>query len=177
MRRVAVIGCIGAGKSTTARVLGERLGIEVFHLDLLWWEPGPYRITGMRTVASRTMAAEPFRRLQEEIAAGDAWIIDGGASDLAVRLARADTVIFLDLPRWTCTWRLVKRHNRPRADYPTGVREGLGWLMVLVRWVWVTYPTKRRPSMIASVKEHAPTADVMHLRSRGDVQSFLRRLQ
>ena len=70
------------------------------------------------------MAAEDFCRLQEPIAARDAWIIDGGASDLAVRLARADTVVSLDLPRWICTWRLIKRHNRPRPDYPDGVREG-----------------------------------------------------
>lgn len=176
VRRVAVVGCIGAGKSTTARALGKSLGIEVFHLDLLWWAPGPYRITGMRTVASRTMAAGDFRKLQEEIAARDAWIIDGGASDLAVRLARADTVVFLDLPRWICTWRLIKRHNRPRPDYPEGVREGLGWLLVLVRWVWVTYPTKRRPSMIAAIEEQASTAQVIHLRSRCDVRSFLRHL-
>lgn len=45
MQRVAVVGCIGSGKSTVARALGTTLGIPVFHLDSFWWQPGRYRIT------------------------------------------------------------------------------------------------------------------------------------
>lgn len=30
----------GAGKSTFARKLGEKTGIEVHHLDVLYWKPG-----------------------------------------------------------------------------------------------------------------------------------------
>ena len=40
MQRVAIIGTGGAGKSTLARRMGERLGIEVIHLDHLFWQPG-----------------------------------------------------------------------------------------------------------------------------------------
>ena len=40
MRRIAIIGAGGAGKSTLARQLGEVLGIEVIHLDALFWKPG-----------------------------------------------------------------------------------------------------------------------------------------
>ena len=36
VERIAVVGCIGAGKSTVARPLGRTLGIEVFHLDRYW---------------------------------------------------------------------------------------------------------------------------------------------
>jgi adenylate kinase family enzyme len=167
------VGCIGAGKSTMARALGAKLDIEVFHLDRLWWEPGEYRITGKRTVAARTMAADDFRRAQEEIARRDSWVIDGGAADLDVRLSRADTVVFLDLPRWVCTWQLLKRHNRGRPDYPEGVREGVGWLVLLVRWVWCTYPTKRRPSILKAIEEHAGGASISWLRTRAEVRSFL----
>jgi hypothetical protein len=40
VRRVAIIGCGGAGKSTLAQALGACLGIEVVHLDRLYWRPG-----------------------------------------------------------------------------------------------------------------------------------------
>ena len=40
MRRVLVLGCPGAGKSTLARSLGEALSLPVVHLDKLWWKSG-----------------------------------------------------------------------------------------------------------------------------------------
>lgn len=160
-----------------ARALGEKLEIEVFHLDRLWWEPGEYRITGKRTVAERTMAEHDFRLLQEEIAGRDSWIIDGGAADLDVRLSRADAVVFLDPPRWLCTWQLVMRHNRRRPDYPDGVREGIGWFLFLARWIWRTYPTKRRPAILKAIAERGGGAQVFWLRTRGEMRSFLDSLE
>src|SRR6478672_10266145 len=53
VERIAVIGGIGAGKSTLARELGARLELPVVHLDRLWWTDGAYRITGAETVAQR----------------------------------------------------------------------------------------------------------------------------
>jgi hypothetical protein len=47
-RRIAIVGCIGAGKSTLARNLGALLHLEVFHLDRMWWQDGGYRIVGKR---------------------------------------------------------------------------------------------------------------------------------
>ncbi|MEQ1644992.1 MAG: AAA family ATPase, partial [Pyrinomonadaceae bacterium] len=39
MNKVIVIGSGGSGKSTFARELGERTGIEVIHLDQEYWRP------------------------------------------------------------------------------------------------------------------------------------------
>lgn len=39
-KRVLVVGCGGAGKSTLARVMGERFSLPVVHLDKLWWLSG-----------------------------------------------------------------------------------------------------------------------------------------
>jgi len=174
MRRVAVIGCIGAGKSTLARQLGERLDLPVIHLDLLWWDNSAYRITGADTVAAHTMPVDEFRQLQLELAAGDRWIIDGGyIPDLNTRLPRADTIVFLDLPRHICLWRLVRRHNRRRPDYPDQVREGTGWLLLLIRWIY-RYPRQKRPAIEQAIAEHSPPeATVIRLRRRRDVRAFL----
>ena len=39
MKRVVVIGSGGAGKSTFSRKLGEATGLEVIHLDGIYWRP------------------------------------------------------------------------------------------------------------------------------------------
>ena len=81
VHRIAVVGCIGSGKSTAARTLAKQLGLEAFHLDRLWWRPGSYRIVGKSTVAEHTIDSTEFRRIEEEIASGQAWIIDGDAAN------------------------------------------------------------------------------------------------
>jgi adenylate kinase family enzyme len=40
MRRVAIIGCPGAGKSTFARAMAARTGLPIIHLDRLSWTRG-----------------------------------------------------------------------------------------------------------------------------------------
>ena len=45
-----------------------------------------------------------------ELIAPDAWILDGNyTSTVALRAARADTVIELDFPRWLCLYRAANR--------------------------------------------------------------------
>jgi adenylate kinase family enzyme len=156
-----------------ARAVGENLGVEVFHLDRLWWQPGEYKIVGAGSVATYTMAEAEFLQLEKRIAVGETWVIDSGVANIGIRLARADTVILLDLPRWICTWRVIKRHNRRRPDYPDGVREGFGWLWLLLKWIWKTWPTERRPSVLSAIEEYGVDATVIHLHTRREVRSFL----
>ena len=40
MKKILVIGSGGAGKSTLARRLYEMTGIEIYHLDKIFWQPG-----------------------------------------------------------------------------------------------------------------------------------------
>jgi adenylate kinase family enzyme len=173
-----VVGCIGAGKSTVAVRLGALTGLPVVHLDRCWWHDGQYRITGKKSVTEHTLSAQEFRDLQLRVAAEDKWIIDGGyVADLDTRLARADTVIFLDLPRRVCLWRLVRRHGRRRADYPDQVREGFGWLLVLVRWV-ISYPSQKRPAIEEAIARYCgASTEIVRLQRRAQVDQFLRSIE
>ncbi len=66
MKKIAIIGSGGSGKSTLARELGERLHIEVFHLDALFWKPGWVGVP-----------KEEQRLVQNELVEKEKWIFDG----------------------------------------------------------------------------------------------------
>jgi adenylate kinase family enzyme len=164
MQRVLVIGSGGAGKSTFATALGQRLGIPVVHLDAQYWRSG--------WVAT---PSEQWHARVAELVAGDRWIMDGNyGGTLTQRLAACDTVIFLDLPRTTCLWRVVRRTFRyagqSRPDMTPGCPERLTWAFAW--WVW-TYPTARRPRVLAQLAEVSRTARVVRLRSAREVAHFL----
>ena len=162
MQRVAVIGSGGAGKSTFAARLGERTGLPVVHLDREFWRPGWVE----------TPAGE-WRRRQEELASGGAWIMDGNyGATLDVRLSRADTVVFFDLPRLVCLRRAVWRalRHRGRAVQAAGCPERLD--PQFLRWVW-RYPTRSRPRVVDALERYAGGARLHVVRRRGDTERVL----
>ena len=104
MRRIVVTGARGSGKSSFALELGRILDIRVFHLDSLFWRPGWI-----------PCSPEERRSVLADIVRKEKWIIEGHADykcangTYEIRLATADTVVFLDLPQWLCLWRILKR--------------------------------------------------------------------
>src|SRR3954454_9258425 len=119
MRRVLVIGCGGAGKSTFARELGARLGLPVVHLDRLYWKPGWV-----------PTPADEWEMVVREALAGERWVMDGNyGGTLAIRIQVADTAILLDVPRRPCVrrvvWRSLRNYGRSRDDLGPGCREKL----------------------------------------------------
>jgi adenylate kinase family enzyme len=164
MKKVLVIGSGGAGKSTLARHLGTLLNLEVIHLDALYWKPGWIE----------TSRAE-WRKVTEALLRPDAWIIDGNyANTLDLRLAACDTVIFLDIARPICLWRVLKRaiiyRDRTRPDMAEGCRERLD--LGFIRWVW-GYKRKTRPRIIEILRKDAQSQKVIWLRSQAEVERFL----
>ena len=163
MKRVAIIGSGGAGKSTLARKLSAKTGLPVVHLDQLYWQKGWVPVSGER-----------WLELQHDLLAQNRWIIDGNyGSTMDLRLAAADTVIFLDTPRLVCLWRVFKRrlhfYNRTRPDMTAGNPERLTG--ALLRFVW-SYP-KQKPVLLEKLRrlEHAR---VVRLRTNRGVKRFLK---
>ena len=164
MKKVLVIGSGGAGKSTFARHLGTLLNIDVIHLDALYWHPGWVE----------TPRAE-WRKVIEGLVRRDAWIIDGNYSNtLDLRLEACDTVIFLDIARLICLWRVLARailyRGRTRPDMAEGCRERLD--LGFIRWVW-SYKRRTRPQIIEILRQSAQCKQVIWLRSRAEVKRFL----
>jgi adenylate kinase family enzyme len=164
MRRVLVIGSGGAGKSVVSTRLGEVLGLPVIHLDQLYWKSGWIE-------TEKAQWAEIVR----ETIAREAWILDGNYSGtLAERLEACDTVVFLDLPRVVCLWRVlvrtVRHYGAARPDMPDGCPER--FTIPFFVWIW-TYPSRSRRKVLSLLATSRDTKNVIHLRTRREVASFL----
>ena len=163
-RRILVVGSSGAGKSTLAARLGAALRLPVVHLDALYWNPG-----------WRPTPDDEWDRKLPELLAADSWIMDGNYHrSLPERLRRADAAVFLDLPPWTCRWRVVKRiassYGRVRADMAAGCPEQMDG--EFLRWVW-TWPRDVRPTVVHALEHAPPETAVLRLRTRKEVAAAL----
>ena len=168
MQRILVIGSGGAGKSTFSPKLGEILGLPVIHLDTLFWKPGWVE----------TPKDEWANRIATEIQR-PRWIIDGNfGGTMELRLAACDTVIFLNLSRWVCLWRVlyrrIKYHRKGRPDMTAGCPEQLD--LEFLKWVW-NYPTAKAPKILERLESLKATAQIYVLRSPREVEAFLEKLR
>jgi len=160
--RVVVLGSSGAGKSTLATKLGEITGLQVIHLDRLFWNPGWVQ----------TPKDEMSIKVQEA-ASGESWIIDGNyLGSFDIREERADTIIFIDFNRYLCLYRICKRYakNRGKTRYDLGedCPDKLDW--PFIKWVW-GYPKHTRKAIMDIITQSRKT--VIHLKSRRDVAGFI----
>ena len=112
-KRIIVIGCPGAGKSTFARKLRDKTGLPLYYLDMMFHKPD-------RTTASR----EEFDRKLAAVLQTDEWIIDGNYQrTLAPRFEACTDVFFLDLPLELCLEGAASRIGAVREDMPWIERE------------------------------------------------------
>ncbi|PJE57249.1 DNA topology modulation protein [Marinomonas sp. BSi20584] len=164
MKKISIIGSGGSGKSTLAKSLEAKLGIEAYHLDSLFWKPG-WVETGR----------DEWRSIQESLCAKSEWILDGNyGGTIDVRLKNSDTIIFLDINRYTCLfraiWRSIKSYGKTRPDMAEGCKEQFDF--GFAKWI-LDYPNSRKPKMLELLHALPNDKKVIILRSPREVKRFL----
>ena len=164
MERIMIIGCGGAGKSTLARQLGEKLNLPVVHLDQIWWAPGNWQHISREEFDAQMMAEMEKTR----------WILDGNFNrTIERRLEKCDTVIYLDMPRIVClkNWigRVVKNWGYARPDMAPGCGE---WFdPEMARWIRRFNRDNRR--RYYELLNNLENKQVYILKNRQAVKAFL----
>jgi adenylate kinase family enzyme len=92
MKRVAVFGNAGDGKSTLASPLAELTRLPFYTVDMMQFRAG-----------NDAVLHKEYLKAHAELLCQDAWIIDGygGVAPAWERFAKADTLVYVDLPLMT----------------------------------------------------------------------------
>ena len=164
--KIAVLGFSGCGKSTLARKLGEKYQLPVLHLDSVQF-------------AANWVERELEDKLRDVAAfmdSHDSWVMDGNYSNLLQerRLEEADRIIMLELNRFVCLWRILKRwltyKGSSRPDMAAGCEEKVDW--EFLRWVLHDGRTKKRKTHMNEIARRYPNKCV-RIRTRKEQKAFL----
>ena len=146
MRRVVIVGNSGTGKTTLARTLAGRLDLPHVELDALYhqadWTPTP---------------PQEFRdavrsALDVVDAHAGGWVVCGNYPDARTGIwARADTIVWLDLPRHVVMARVLRRtadRAIRRTELWNGNRESVRLTFFsrhsILRWIVTDHGRRRR---------------------------------
>ncbi|MFD5625777.1 adenylate kinase [Streptomyces sp. NPDC127072] len=140
MKRILVVGVTGAGKSTLARTVGERLDVPYHEMDALYFTGPDWKVNDRLTESVSRLAAEPR------------WIVDSlGYPEVRDLLwDQADTVLWLDYARHVVMPRVLRRSLRRTVTREVlfgGNRETwAGWLSGEhpAWWAWSQHANRRR---------------------------------
>jgi adenylate kinase family enzyme len=166
MKRVAVFGNAGGGKSTLARQLAEVTRLPLYPLDMIQFRAGGGEVP-----------REEYLKAHAELLRRDAWIIDGFGCVASAweRFAVADTLVYVDLPLVTHHWFVTKRLIKGLFATPEGWPENSPiWRSSMnsykVLWLCHRGLTPRYRQFVAGA---AASKRVHHVKSRAEMKAFL----
>ena len=174
MKKVAVFGNAGGGKSTLSRRLAKITGLPLYTLDIVQFRDGRYW-AGEKDGGQ--CSPEEYLKIHRDILSRDQWIIDGYGSVASAweRFAAADTLVHVDLPMPAHYWGVTRRLIAGLFANPEGWPEDSPvWESSLdsYRVVWRCH-RRLTPRYRALVAEAASSKRVHHLTSRAAMEAFL----
>lgn len=163
IKKIAVVGNAGAGKTTLSRKLSLHHNLPITHVDTIQF------LTGMKIRPYRE-TIEILRQIERQ----DSWLIDGyGPLDLIEkRFEQSDRVVFIDFPLWRLYWWSSKRHCTnifsKRPEMPEGCNElNLSHMIKLYKTIWKTHK-QMRPELLRIFSRDLYKGKIIMVRSLSD---------
>ncbi len=116
MQRIWITGSSGSGKTTIANIVGEKLDIPIYNSDKIFWQedwqrrPRDEQIQITKTISNK-----------------EKWIYEGNRFDDCKsdgRLENCDTIIYLNINRFTCVYRFIKRYFKYKGTVRPDISDG-----------------------------------------------------
>lgn len=172
MQRISVVGNSGSGKTTVARRLAAALGVQHLELDSVFHQPD-----------WQPLETGEFRRVVSEFTAGTGWVVDGNYSKVQdIIWDRADTVVWMDPPRYTAMGRLAARTFRRMvtgAELWNGNRERFGYLFKrdesILLWAWTSHHKYRARYLEAQADPANAHLEFVRVSTPGEAEALLAR--
>lgn len=168
MKRVVILGCCGAGKSTFSRKLAKLTKLPIIHLDQHYFNPN-----------WKEKDKNEWNKIVADLAQGKEWIMDGNySSSLSLRLPHADTLVYLNNGTLSNLYRVIKRiikhYGRQRPDAAPGCKErfDLDFLHYVLIFNWV-----RKPRIVKTINMYRGQKEIVILSSDKEREEWLHKQQ
>jgi len=166
MKKVAIFGKPGGGKSTLSKQLSIASGIDLFPLDLIEYKKNGEKIS-----------LEEYTQAHKNIVNSDHWIIDGlGSLDsFWSRIDTADTIIYIDLPYWLHYWWVTKRLIKSFFVKPVGWPDGSSVLKgTLASWKYLRLsPQFWTAEFSSKLQDYCKDKTLYRIKSKSELDCFV----
>jgi adenylate kinase family enzyme len=166
MKKVAVFGKPGSGKSTVSKTLASALGLPLHQLDSIVYKPN-----------GEFVAREEFDAIHSNILRSDTWVIDGlgPISSFNERLVAADTLVYIDLPYSVSYWFVTKRFLKGLFVKPEGWPDGSS----ILKGTLNSYKTLKlcpkfwNDDFLSKLMEHKSSKEVYVIKTVSEMNAFV----
>jgi adenylate kinase family enzyme len=166
MKKIAVFGKPGSGKSTLSKALANFTGIELHQLDSMLYDKN-----------GDVVDRDTYEKKHEEILFSDSWIIDGfdQIEPFYKRIGVADTLIYIDLPYFVSYYLVAKRLLKGLFIKPEGWPEGSSVIQGSIQSFKVLKlcPKFWNDSFLHKLQEMGASKDIYVIRSISDLNHFI----
>ena len=158
MKKIWITGSSGAGKTTLANIIGNKLNIPVYHNDKIFW---------LDSWQERPVNEQI--KITKDITEKDMWIYEGNRFNDCKKDGRyneCDTIIFLKINRFTCLYRFIRRYFKYRGAQRPDITEGcLEKIDIeIVKYILIDFPNKKnkRQKLFDEAKEDGKNVIILN---------------
>lgn len=152
MKKIYIIGPVGAGKTTLAKEISKKYEIQMYQLDKVVWDDDN---------DNTKRSNEEIQKIFEEIIEKDSWIIeDVGRKIFAEGVKQADIVYYIDLPSKViyrrCILRWIKQ-KLGKEEY--NYKPTLKGLIQMLKWAH--QDVKNKEEKLKHIKSNAEKYEIL----------------